>query len=325
MEKSLLETKIIDSKRIKSFNKFKEKVGSIHAIIIGIFCFGMYSRSTESLFERLNVPFLIIGLFILILAIGSALLVTFVYVRVPAKGKLHFFEDCLIFKVNNESNIIRIAELSKLNFYFEENKSFIGLTKKVKESVFEIDIVFQSEKNIINELVETWLEKGFQVKIRNKVEHSRKSWLKEKASIKRSNADLRYDFLKYKVKIQPGIPFKAKTIIPYDKMSKKVLFILSIESIENLNWGVIDYYLDGIRGVTDTVFLLFGNSFLILFKEEFMIITCEDGGNGLFPIGAKETIRSFLKALSELSNELDHELLEERYDKMFNKKPVNNL
>lgn len=320
MEKSLLETKIIDSNKIKSFNKFKEKVGSIHAIIIGIFCFGMYSRNYESLFERLNVPFLIIGLFILILAIGSALLVIFVYVRVPAKGELHFFEDCLIFKVKNESNIIRIAELSKLNFYFDENKSFIGITKNIEESVFEIDIVFQSEKKIINEFVKKWSEKGFQVKIKNKGEHFRKSLLKEKSLIKTSNADLRYDFSKYKVKLQPGLPFKAKTIIPYDKVSKKALFVLSIEIIENLNWTVISYYQDCIDAVTDSIILIFGDSFSIIFKEEFMIITCENIDNSLFPIGAKGNIRSFLTALSELSNELDHEFLEERYDKMFNKK-----
>lgn len=324
MEKSILEIKIIDPEKIESFNKFKAKVGTIHAIIIGILFIGMNSRNSESLFEKLNIPFFIVAILIAIIAIGSALLVAFVYVKVPSKGELQFYEDCLIFKVKKKSSTIKISELTKLNFYIEGGKYLIGVLKNKKESILEIDIVFQSEKKIINEVVENWIEKGFQVEIINNDELSRKTRLKKKVSIKTSNLDLRYDFLKYKVKLQPGLPFKAKTIIPYDKMSKKALFILSIESIENLDWGVIDYSLDGIRGVTESAFQLFGNSFFIIFKEEFMIISCEDSGNGLIPMGAKEHIRSFLTTLTELSNELDIEFLEERYDNMFIEKPAYN-
>jgi len=320
MERLLLETKIIDPEKVNSFNKFKAKVGTIHAVIIGILFIGMHSRNSESLFEKLNLPFFFIGIFIAILAIGSALLVAFVYVKVPSKGGLQFYEDFLIFKVKNESSTIKIAELSKLNFYIDGSKYFIGITKNMKESILEIDIVFQSEKKLINEIVENWSKKGFHVEIIDNNELLRKARLKKKVSNKTSNAELRYDFLKYKVKIQPGLPFKAKTIIPYDKIPKKVLFVLSTEIIENLNWAVIDYYPDGISGVTDSAFKLFGNSFLILFKDELMVMTCEDNGRGLFPIGAKEHIKSFLSSMSELSNELDLEFLKERYDKMFNEK-----
>lgn len=323
MKKTLLETKIIDPKKIESFNKFKAKVGSIHAIILGIFFIGIKSQNSESLFEESNDTLLLVAILIAILTIGSALLVAFIYVKVPSKGELHFFEDCLIFKVKKKSSTIKISELSKLNFYIEGGKYLIGILNNKKESILEIDIVFQTEKKILNEVVENWKEKGFQVEIINNDELSRKTRLKKIVSIKKSNADYRFDFLKYKVKIQPGLPFKAKTIIPYDKMSKRVLFILSLESIEKLNWGVIEYCLDGIRGVTDCNFQLFGNSFLILFKEEFMIITCQDGGSGLFPIGAKEYIRSFLTTLSELSNELDFEFLEEKYENII-KKPAYN-
>lgn len=319
MKKSFLETKIIDPERTNSFNKFKAKVGTIHAIIFGIFFIGMHSRGSESLFEKLNLPFLVIGIFIAILAIGSVFLIAFVYVKVPSKGELQFYEDYLIFKVKKESSTIKIAELSKMNFYIEGGKYFIGIAKNKKESILEIDIVFQSEKKIINEIIENWSEKGFQVEIRNNDELIRKARLKKKSTIKSSNKDLKYDFSKFKVKIQPGLPFKAKTIIPYDKISKKALFVLSTEIIENLNWALIDCYSDGIRGVTESAIKIFGNSFLILFKDEFMVMTCEDNGRALFPIGAKEHIRSFLTTMSELSNELDLEFLEERYDKMFNK------
>lgn len=320
MEKSLLETKIIDPEKVNSFNKLKAKVGTIHAIIIGILFIGMHSRNSESLFEKLNIPFLIVAILIAIIAIGSALLIAFVYVRVPSKGELHFYEDFLIFKVKKESSTIKIAELSKVNFYIERDKYFIGILKNRKESILEIDIVFQSEKKKISEIVENWSGKGFQVEIINNDELTRKARLKKKVSIKTSNSDLKHDFLKYKVKIQPGLPFKAKTIIPYDKISKKALFILSTESIENLNWAVSDYYSESISGVTDGAFQLFGNSFLILFKDELMVMTCEDNGKGLIPIGAKEHIRGFLTSMSELSNEVDLEFLEERYDEMFNKK-----
>lgn len=320
MEKSLLETKIINSERTNSFNKFKAKVGTIHAIVIGIFFIGVQSRGSESLFEKLNLPFLVIGIFTAILAIGSVFLIAFVYVKVPSKGELLFYEDFLVFKAKKESSTIKIAELSKINFYIEGGKYLIGFTKNKKESILEIDIVFQSEKKIINEIVENWSKKGFQVEIRNNDELLRKARLKKKDPIKTSNANLRFDFSKYKVKIQPGLSFKAKTVIPYGKISKKALFVLSTEIIENLNWTLIDYYSDGIRGVTESAFKIFGNSILILFKDEFMVMTCEDYGGALFPIGAKEHIRSFLTSLSELSNELDLEFLEERYENMFNKK-----
>ncbi|OQA84946.1 MAG: hypothetical protein BWY27_01371 [Bacteroidetes bacterium ADurb.Bin234] len=316
MVKSLLETKIIDPEKGESFNKFKAKVGTVHAIIIGILFIGMYSRNSESLFEKLNFPIFISATLILILAIGSAFLIAFVYLKVPSKGKLQFYEDFLILKIKNEISTIKIAELSKLNFYIDGGKYFIGIIKNKNESILEIDIIFQSEKQIINEIVENWSEKGFQVKIINNQELSRKARLKKKTS----NEDLRCDFSKYKVKIQPGLPFKAKAVIPYDKISKKVLFILSIESIESLNWAITCYYSDDIRGSTDSAFQSFGNSYLILFKDELMVMTCEDNGRGLFPIGAKKNIRDFLSKMSELSNELDFEFLKERYDKMFNEK-----
>lgn len=318
MEKPLLETKIINPEKVESSIKLKAKVGTVHASIFGILYFGMYSRNSESLFEKLNIPIFISAILIAILLIGSVFLVAFVYFKVPSKGKLQFYKDYLIFKVKNETSTIKIADLSKLNIYIDGAKYFIGIIKNKNESILEIDIVFQSEKKIINEIVENWSEKGFQVKIINNQELSRKARLKKKVSVGTSNADVKYDFSKYKVKMQAGLPFKAKTVIPYDRISKKVLFVLSIESIENLNWGLTDAYTDGIRGFTDSVFQLFGNSFLILFKDELMEMTCEDNGRGLFPIGAKEHIKSFLRAMSELSNELDFEFLKERYDKMFN-------
>jgi hypothetical protein len=319
MEKSLLETKIIDTEKVESFFKFKAKVGTIHTFIVVFFFWAIDSRNSESLFEKLHIPMFIAFIIIIIIAIASVLLIILVYVRVPSKGELHFYKDLLTFKVKKERSTIKIAELSKINFYIEGGKYYIGILRNKKESIFEIDIIFQSEKKIINDLVRIWTEKGFHVElIDNKL--SRKAQLKKKETLNTSNADLKYDFSKYKVKIQAGIPFKAKTIIPYDKISKKVLFVLATESIENLNWGVFDCNPDDIRGVADSAFELFGYSFLILFQDECMVITCEDNGSKLFPIGVKRHIRIFLATLSELSNELDPELLEERYDNMFNEK-----
>ncbi len=319
MKEPLLETKIIDSENIDSFSKFKAKVGAIHAALFGIFYILISSWGGESLFEKLNLPILILGFFIAILAIGSVFLIAFVYVKVPSKGELQFFEDFLIYKVKKESRTIKLSRLSKINFYIKEGKYSIGIVQNNKESILETDIVFQSEKKILYKLIEDWLEKGFPVEIINIDDLSRKARLKKKAIIHPANSGLRYDFTKYKIKIEPGLPFKAKTEIQYEKVSKKALFVLSLEIIEQNNWTLHGYDADGIRGVTESVFEIFGHSFLILFEHKFMVLTCEDNGGGVFPIGAKKDIRNFLTTMSELSNELDLEFLEERYDKMFDK------
>ncbi len=52
MEKPLLKTNIIDPEKANSFNKFKAKVGTIHAIIVGLFIIGAYSKHSESLFQK---------------------------------------------------------------------------------------------------------------------------------------------------------------------------------------------------------------------------------------------------------------------------------
>ncbi len=231
MKEPLLETKIIDSEKIDSFNQFKAKVGAIHAAFFGILYIGMYSWGGESLFEKLNVPILIWVIFIAILAIGSAYLIAFVYVKVPSKGELQFYEDYLVYKVKKESSTINLSELSKIHFYIKEGKYSIGIVQNNKESILETDIVFQSEKKILYKLIEDWLEKGFLVEVINIDDISRKVRLKKKTITYPSNSDLRYDFSKYKVKLEPGLPFKAKTVIPYDKVSKKALFVLSIEII----------------------------------------------------------------------------------------------
>ncbi len=258
----------------------------------------------------MNIPDSIIAITVLILVIGSAMLIAFVYVKTPSKRELLLYGDRLVFKVKDYTDTIKLAELSEVNLYIDKSKYFIGITENDNETVLELDIIFQNEKNKILETVKSWSDRGFQAKITNKDELSKQARLKKSTS----NTYLKHDFSRHEVKIQPGFPFKAKTIIPYTTIPKKALFVLSVEAIEELNWSIVDYSEEKIECATDSAFKSWGNRLSVMFKDRFMLITCEDYGGTLFPAAAKSETRSFLNTLSQLSNELDLRALEERYD-----------
>lgn len=320
MKKPLLENKIIDSEKIDSFKRFKIRVGGVHSFIIALYVIGLYLFSTnysESPFDEWYMPEVVEGLSLFVVILGSALLVIFVYGKTPSKGVLQLYEDSLVLKLKNETINLRIRELSALNFYIEQRQYFIGVTKNNKESIFEIDIVYKSEMKILNQIVQKWSDQGFQVKLVNKDQLSRDARLKKKDPNKRSFAEIKHNFSNCKIKVQPGIPFKVKTMIPYERISKKALFILSLEIIEEFKWAMVEYDSENIKGFTDDAFRQLGNKFTISFENHFMVMSIVNAGIWIFPRGGIKEIRSFLTALTELSNELDLEFLEQRYEKMF--------
>lgn len=320
MKKPLLETKIIDSEKIDSFKRFKVRVGGVHSFIIALYVIGLYLFSTsysESQFDEWYMPEVVEVLSLFVVILGSVLLVIFVYGKTPSKGIFQLYEDSLVLKLKNETITLRISALSALNFYIDRRQYFIGVTKNNKESIFEIDIVYKSEMKILNQFVQKWSNQGFQVKLVDKDQLSRDTRLKKKDLNKRSFAEIKHDFSSCKIKVQPGIPFKVKTMIPYERISPKALFILSLEIIEEFKWAMVEYDSESIKGFTDDAFRQLGNKFTISFENHFMVISIVNAGIWIFPRGGIKEIRSFLTALTELCNELDLEFLEQRYEKMF--------
>jgi len=80
---------------------------------------------------------------------------------------------------------------------------------------------------------------------------------------------------------------------------------------------MVEYDSESIKGFTDDAFRQLGNKFTISFENHFMVMSIVTAGIWIFPRGGIKEIRSFLTALTELSNELDLEFLEQRYEKLF--------
>lgn len=319
MVKALLELKILDPEKIKSYNKLKKKVASIHINFALILFFSMYSKhSTKSIVELLNVPLIIPVILIGVLAIVTTYLIAFFYIKVPSQGSIEFHKASLFFKFNNEHVTINLGDLLKLIVYINNESYYIGIQKNDTESIYEIDLIFRNDKILFFEIINDWSIKGLEVEIKSDKISPSLSKFNNLSPYCDTRPKSIQELSNYKIKIQGGILFKAKTNIPYDKFSKEYLFILALESLKNLDWGLEALYPDLIYGVTDKAFKYLGYTILISFSEKEMSLTCEEYGDSIFAIGLKVQIKTFLTTMSELIGELEPDSAKKRYNDIFN-------
>jgi hypothetical protein len=170
MEKELLQTKLINQKKNTKQKRVAFNVLQILGAFLTILIISTYSRgSMEPLYIQLKFPVFLIVLIYLIPAILAVILLI-LYVNKPASGHLLFYDEHIDFKIKNSIKKINISELTKLTFSNNEDRYSIGLINNNQKIFYEIDIIFQHEKEIINSLVQKWKDKGYNVDIINKNE-----------------------------------------------------------------------------------------------------------------------------------------------------------
>lgn len=307
----LLHLRIINSEKKENWKKSKLKVGKIHSLILGLFILGVCLN--DSIFQ---IPFPIIGVIMLFLSIGSALLIAFVYIKGPSKGRLLFYEDYFTILNKKTKYLVKISELAKVNFYFEDNKYSLGIIKKDGESIWELDIVFGHEKQKLNEIIDKWKNKGFLVEVIHSQASTTKTLHFEKFIDETSNSKNNFDFTKFKIKIYPGLTFKVKSKIPLTKLSSKELIVIASESFEYNAWPIIKLKENRIESITDNIFPFLANRIMIDFIDNFMIISVEDYRKGIIPLGAKNQIRILLETMTLLGNNFDKEILLKKYGEL---------
>lgn len=325
-----MKTKIIDTSKLKKQKSLIKKLKITTTILLNIIVIGLLSNHrSEPLYKSVGVP---IYLFVALILITASLLIFLLitYINKPTLGLVLFYDNQLEFQLKKEKIKINISELSKLNIYIKNSKYFIEIKTNNYNQVFEIDVVFLSEKKIINEFFQRWKAQGFQVEIINeevnefqKLINKNEQTTVDRSSIietsKNKTSSLsKYDFTKYNINLSIGIPYKVKCEIPVNQSTKKEMYILAYESIKMLNWKLKSVDLDRIEARTGKAFQNFGNSILIKFSEDYMTIFCKDSGNALFTLGGKTNIKDLLFMMSNLSIKLDAKLINEKFDKMFN-------
>lgn len=323
-----MKTKIIDTSKLEKQKPLIKKLKITTTILLNIIVFGLLSNHrSEPLYKSVGLPnYLFVALILITASLLIFLLIT--YINKPTLGLLLFYDSQLEFQLKKEKIKLNISELSKLNIYIKKSKYFIEVVTNNYNKLFEIDIVFISEKKTINEFYQRWKAQGFKVELINEKEIQFQKLLNvsnkitaEESSISEptnsnTNSLLEYDFTKYKSKVCLEFLYKIKCEIPIIKSTKKELFVLAYESIKMLNWKLKTVDFDIIGANTEITYQNHGNYILIRFNDDYMTIICKDNSS-LITIGGKTNIKELLLMMSTLSKKFDPELLKLRFDEMF--------
>lgn len=165
MNNEAFEASIIDTEKNKKHKAFKIKAGTIHAIVIGILALivrlGVFEMLIPNLDTRIVVGYSTFVLF-LFLSIAMILLV---YVKTPFKGTLRFHEDHILLKLGKEVTEINLVNLENITFNIINSNYSINFKHYGELKSFKIDIIFQTEKEELNNIIEIWKQNGHDVKI----------------------------------------------------------------------------------------------------------------------------------------------------------------
>lgn len=310
MRKEAFESNIIDTAKVESFNKLKQKTGIIHTVI-GIVVFWLLNYSiSNNIFSSLHTSWMVMGAILSIFLVGSAFIVVAVYVKTPSKGKLICHKDFISFINGKETIDIKIIDLSNLEFYFDNDLFKVCFNYKSKLTCFKLDIIFQKEKEELKEVISDWKKNGFNIKVN--INQSFKERFNQKMRQKPSISfeSSRINFTKNIIKIQPRFPFYAATTIPYNLISKKELYYLSMICVESLGWRITISDSNEITVLTEPIFTYMGDVLSIKFYEKKLIVTSRNKRKGLFSLGSKILINNFLENLTILSNDFSTKYLE---------------
>ena len=311
MREHAFETNIIDTSKVKSFSRLKRMISVIHAFVAVVVYFLFYYCISNNIFSSLHTTWIVMGAILSIFLVGSAFMVVGVYIKTPSIGKLICHKEYISFVVGKETVDIKIIDLSNLEFYLNNDINKVCFNYKSKLRCFKLDIVFQKEKEELKELISDWKKHGFKIKLT--INQSFKEIFNKKLTKKPSVSyeSSRINFTKYRIKIKPRFPFPATTTIPYNLNSKQELYYLSIICIESLGWKNTFSDSNEIIALTDPVFANMGDDFLIKFYDKKLIISSRNMRKGLFSLGSKTLINSFLQNLTILSNDFSSRNLEE--------------
>jgi hypothetical protein len=304
MNKELLQTKIIEKKREKSFNKFKAKAWTIHSLIL-VISYYLLSNIIPTIGDRnYHIQVMVFGLIISLLLIGSAYMIRAVYSNIPSKGEILFYNDYLLF-VNGKNKVeIRLDDLSKFNFHVDNDQYSLEISNDGKVVVFQLDIIFQHEKEKLNEIIDCWKENSIEVNVL--IGQKPTNHLIQQKN-RTSNISFEYskiNFTKFKIRIIPSVPFYASSTIPFNFHTKKELHNLVKASFENLGWLITYEDNNNIHGITDAIIISIGDDIIVRFEDNCFVITSCNKGTNLFTIGSKQIISSLLEEMTNLSNDM---------------------
>lgn len=319
MKKELFETKIIDKEKEKRFRKIKQKDLTIHGIIATIFFTFVSSDISDSLFGSFRTKWIVMGMILTVFLIGSVYMIVTVYIKTPSIGKIIFFNDSLSFVIEKQKTDIQLLELIQVDFYIENDNYSIEIRYFEKAAVFAMDIIFEKEKEQLQEIINIWKEKGFKIKVHSKFNPALDS-IKNKLIEHKTSENSRINLTKYKVKIRMGNPPFAISTIPYNSHPKEELFALIYKCFEFSGWEIKDYYENGIVGLTDPIIKTFGDYFTVVFNEDCFVLRSENVQGGLFSFGSKNSVSVFLENMTILSNEFDSQYLVKLHDELISKK-----
>ncbi|PKP03665.1 MAG: hypothetical protein CVU11_07310 [Bacteroidetes bacterium HGW-Bacteroidetes-6] len=315
MKQELFETKIIDKENEKKFKKIKQKYLTIHGIISSLVFIVVFSDISDSLFGSFRTKYLVMGLILTVFLIGSVYMFVTVYVKTPSLGKIIFFNNSLSFAIEKRKTDIQILELKQVDFYIDKDNYSIEISYFEKAAVFAMDIIFEKEKEQLQEVINIWKEKGFKIKVHSKFNPAIDS-IKNKLIEHKTPESSRINLTKHKVKIRMGNPPFAISTIPYNSHPKEELFALTYKCFEFSGWGISEYYENGIIGLTDPIIKAFGDYFTVVFNEDCFVLRSENVNGGLLSFGSKNSVSVFLENMTILSNEFDSQYLVKLHDEL---------
>jgi hypothetical protein len=163
----MLELNIVDQAKRKQLRKRKQIIlGTITTIFILLFYLpnvGVFS------FEVSYIRFYLL----LITSIAGAFSLGYVF-QVPTKGKVHLTNESITVLMGRQSRKFLLTENTRITFFqFPDNEEgtsyYIEVRDGGRKILYELDIVFVSEKAPLEKMKKNWKQSGIQVETKKTI------------------------------------------------------------------------------------------------------------------------------------------------------------